>query len=348
MEFELERLKQDEKYVMTFIDWFYDLKRKLWERFTLKIEDFEKFVSVINDFKKNGFDAPKILEKYMSAISLDDKIKKENAEIHMLYNQKIELNKSMALWQDEVNQNQQTMNIYYHIEDMNLGLKELKQLRYTILEIAEANNISPDKAVTKFLENIEKEYDNKLGFESKIKETQDELALLNNKVINCRNIIQSQSSIGGALSNLLQKGMTESDIININQLVQVCTKSNIDFSNSKIGNQNQDITTKYRNTNDSKVKSEYWKLWINDLKKYGDIKEAVKEYQVNVEKLQKEVYNLDKQKQESINFLQTVPSFINAINNEISYHKGFIDQIKDQKNNINLSSRFSYHFNYNI
>jgi hypothetical protein len=37
--------------------------------------------------------------------------------------------------------------------------------------------------------------------------------------------------------------MTESDIISINQLVQVCT-SNIDFINSKIGDQYQDFTTK--------------------------------------------------------------------------------------------------------
>ena len=95
-------------------------------------------------------------------------------------------------------------------------------------------------------------------------------------------------------------------------------QSNIDFSNSKIGNQKEGVTTKYTNTNDSKVKSEYWKRWINDLKKYRDIKEAVKEYQVNFEKLQKEVYNLDKQKQESINYIQTAISFINALNNVIS------------------------------
>jgi hypothetical protein len=199
--------------------------------------------------------------------------------------------------QDQVNQHQQTMNIYYQLEDMNLGFKELKQLRYAILEISKANKISPDKAVIKFLEDIEKEYDNKLGFETKIKEKQDEFVILNNKVIDCRTIIQSQKSTGGALSNLFQKGMTESDIISINSLVEVCTKSDIDFSNSKFGDQNQDFTTKYRNTIDSKVKSEYWKLWINDLKKYRDIKEAVKEYQVNVEKLQKEVIILiDKSK----------------------------------------------------
>jgi hypothetical protein len=76
------------------------------------------------------------------------------------------------------------------------------------------------------------------------------------------------------------------DKLSINSLVEVCT-GKIDFSNSKIGNQNQGVTTKYGDTNDSKVISEYLKVLINDLKKYGDIKVAVKEYQVNFEKLQK-------------------------------------------------------------
>jgi hypothetical protein len=33
IEFELGLLKLENKYVMTFIDWFYDLKRELWERY---------------------------------------------------------------------------------------------------------------------------------------------------------------------------------------------------------------------------------------------------------------------------------------------------------------------------
>ena len=156
IEFELDLLKQDEKYVMTFIDWFYDLKRELWERFAIKIDDFEKFTYVVNDFKKNGFDIAKIMEKYISAISLDDKIKKDNTEIQMIYHQKIELNKFVTLWQDESNQHQQTMNINYQLENMNLGFQEVKQLRFTILEIAEANNISPDKAFPNSLKTLKK------------------------------------------------------------------------------------------------------------------------------------------------------------------------------------------------
>jgi hypothetical protein len=37
---------------MICIDWFYDLKRDLWERYYIKVEDFEKFTSVVNDLKK--------------------------------------------------------------------------------------------------------------------------------------------------------------------------------------------------------------------------------------------------------------------------------------------------------
>jgi len=81
IELELEMIKQDEKYVMSFIDWYYDLKKELWERYIIKIEDFERFTLVINDFRKNGFNVPKIFEKYSSAISLEDKIKKKQMKL---------------------------------------------------------------------------------------------------------------------------------------------------------------------------------------------------------------------------------------------------------------------------
>ncbi|MER5175181.1 MAG: hypothetical protein ABJB76_01700 [Candidatus Nitrosocosmicus sp.] len=103
IEFEFDLIKQEEKYVMPYIDWFYDLKKELWERYSMKIEDFENFTSVINAFKKNGFDAPKIMEKYISAISLDDKIKKEDDEIKILYGQKVELNKDLSYLQEQTN-----------------------------------------------------------------------------------------------------------------------------------------------------------------------------------------------------------------------------------------------------
>ncbi len=45
---------------MTFIDWFYDLKRELWENHSIKIEDdIQSFSQLINDFKEHGYDTQK-------------------------------------------------------------------------------------------------------------------------------------------------------------------------------------------------------------------------------------------------------------------------------------------------
>jgi hypothetical protein len=168
-------------------------------------------------------DTPKIIEKYISAISIEDKIEKETSDFNCLYNQKMELDKSVSYLQDQVNHHKQTLDTYYDLEGMQFGVKDLKQLRYTILEIAKANDISPDKATSKFLKDIEKDYDNKLGFETKIKEITDEISLLSIQVFNYRIILQSQPITEQVLSGLLQKGMNEHDIININHLIEICT-----------------------------------------------------------------------------------------------------------------------------
>lgn len=70
------------------------------ERYSIEINDFEKFTSVINDFRKNEFDVPKIIEKYITVISIQDKIEKETSKFNHLYNQKRELDKSISFLQD--------------------------------------------------------------------------------------------------------------------------------------------------------------------------------------------------------------------------------------------------------
>ncbi len=127
------------------------------------------------------------------------------------------------------------------------------------MEITGANNISYEEAVSKFIKDIEKNYDDKLEFENKVKEMKDEVTSLSNKAINCRNIIQSQPSIGPTLSNLLQKGMVEQNIIDIHHLIEICIN-------------NTDIDNKNENTKNKISRSEYWKIFTDDLKIYGDIK----------------------------------------------------------------------------
>jgi hypothetical protein len=99
--------------------------------------------------------------------------------------------------------------------------------------------------------------------------------------------------VGPSLSNLLQKGIGEQDIIKINQLVEICT-NNIDFSNhikesSLTLNKDKDIDKRII----IKSRSEYWASLIEELKKYENIKVAIKKQKESHNELQKQVNFLE-------------------------------------------------------
>jgi hypothetical protein len=58
-------------------------------------------------------------------------------------------------------------------------------------------------------------------------------------------------------------------------------------------------------TNSSNSRSEYWKTLIEELKKYENIKVALREQQASRDNLQKQVNYLDKQKQEFLKYLES-------------------------------------------
>jgi len=58
-------------------------------------------------------------------------------------------------------------------------------------------------------------------------------------------------------------------------------------------------------TNSSNSRSEYWKTLIEELKKYENIKVALREQQASRDNLQKQVNYLDKQKQVFLKYLES-------------------------------------------
>jgi hypothetical protein len=102
---------------------------------------------------------------------------------------------------------------------MGLGVKELKHLWLTIQEIAEANKIPNDLAVLIFLKDIEHNYDNKLGFESKVIEKKNQLNTVNNEKNYNRILLSLQTFLGQKLSYIFQNGFDEEDIVNMNKIV---------------------------------------------------------------------------------------------------------------------------------
>ena len=129
------------------------------------------FSSIINDFKKYRYNILDILKEYKQIQSL----RKERDQIQNDINLNTPTLQTLLQQVDELTSrlafSRQTMNIYWQLDTMGFDLKKLKQLYDTLTEIALANHIPiGNVAVTKFLNDIENQYDNKLGFETKIKE----------------------------------------------------------------------------------------------------------------------------------------------------------------------------------
>ena len=83
--------------------------------------------------------------------------------------------------QADVQSCNQTVAAYSNLCDIGFDLKKLKLLWHTISEIADANNISKEDAIDKFFNDIEDDYDDKLGFQSKKDRLQQEVNDLNQK-----------------------------------------------------------------------------------------------------------------------------------------------------------------------
>jgi hypothetical protein len=97
----------------------------------------------------------------------------------------------------------QILSVYNELCAMGFGLKELKLLRYTISEIVYANNILPEGPVQKFLKDVGEEYDNKLGFESKLNSLRIEVNIVNQEQSKSRRELLLDPLIGSGLLRLI-------------------------------------------------------------------------------------------------------------------------------------------------
>jgi hypothetical protein len=68
-----------------------------------------------------------------------------------------------------------SISIYKDLEKMGMAIKQLKLLLNTVTEIATANNISQHKATEKFFSDVQKQYDDKLGFELELQNLKSEV-----------------------------------------------------------------------------------------------------------------------------------------------------------------------------
>jgi outer membrane murein-binding lipoprotein Lpp len=182
--------------------------------------EINKLVKVIDSLRGCSYE-PKMMTAKLFAIDnllakhqkLQDNVATEEQRLNEVIRYRMEGEQRLSVCQ-------QRLGLYYQLENLECGLKELTLLRNTIFEISSNNDIQPLSAFKKFLKDIETQYDVKLGFEEHIEETKKSLKSKQEELHSLSLECSKVKHVYDKLNELLQNGVTQNDILYWNNIVK--------------------------------------------------------------------------------------------------------------------------------
>ena len=317
-----------EKNTMIYLHIFAEIKKVLRDTYDINTDEgIKELAKLIHDFEEKGYDAAKIISEYKNSLSLKLEITENQDEVNELYEQKSSLQNLVSSLESQASMHRQTMGVYGQLQAMNFGLTELKQIWNTILEIAgtRKDSISSQEAVSLFIRDIEENYHDKFLLEDKVKEKRKELFQTEQELNNNRLALQSAPFVGTTLQRLFQNGISENDIISINQIVTESANGKLQLDPQGEGNKHSQAVNGSNSDSNGSNRAEHWKSFIENLRKLGNINSSIKKHQETLEKTRREISDLDKQKQDLSSQCQTAVSFIGLIAKHIHHFNGLVD-----------------------
>ena len=266
---DIERMTADD------LKWYSGIRAELRD-YHIPVDDLSLIANIIRNIKRYGYDPMEVISEFSNLKNLQYKQRVFTEADTNLGIRVGTLTRTCNDLEQKINFHRQTLSVYNELEAIGFGLKELKLIWSTINEIAAANNISVHLAVQKFFQAIEEQYDDKLGFESKIENSRDEFNRLNQEVNRLRVASLAHPMIGGALSRLFIRGVREQDII-----------AAADLFERYIGPGGIEAGI-----------IESINSLITDLKKYGEIKRTLHQLNQEQNKLRNEIATLQIKRKE--------------------------------------------------
>jgi hypothetical protein len=300
---------ENESKTASILAWYLKLKTEL-DRYRIPLEDVSLFAKAVRRLAQYGYDIDKIIAESSELDFLKRQLQFYRNIIPDLENKYVKLNEECASLEQTVNFYRQRLSVYDELEQMGFGLKELKLLRRTISEIAEANNISDEDAVQKFFKDVEEQYDDKLGFESKLDRLRSDAVYFNQEIDRLRSTLTTQPLVGPALQRLFENGIKEQDIIELAIIFGM-------YASSSHGG---------RGSNNAIDKQ----TLITELNKYGSVKAMMQALDQRNDELKNEVASLEAKKNELNNRNHRMLSTL-AFSKQIMYYfKGMVDSLRDE------------------
>ncbi len=332
----IEKLEQERQSIILYRNTFMKLDNILSKECGIDLKkDLESFTRLFSDFKDNGYDVASIVAEYNEALKLRWEINQNKAQIQAYQKQLTGIYSEIDSSRSVLDKNRKNLDIFKQLETMKFGIGELQQLWLMVSEITKSIG-DPlkdfdmiENPVAFFIKDVEDNYHDKLKFEDRVKKERNELAMLHEQINKNRQILSMHTFIGPLLLSLYQKGITEQEITDMNQLFQNYLLETAKTDNNW-DNQNE-LNTNVKNTLD---KGSGYQTFIDELKKYGGIKASIKHQSRLLDEIKSKNSVLIEQRKTLLELCQNVIILINMLNNHYFYYKGFFDHHK--KNSLGI------------
>jgi hypothetical protein len=166
---------QDEKMTSSGLKWYTDLREEL-RKYGIPIDDIQQFAKAMKEVKQLNYNIKYITTCLMDFQTFGTMQAKLQEDVRSLTITKHDLEEECDRLEEVVSIHSQTAEQVQELKKQGFSFKDLKQLSHTIKEIANANSILETLAVKKFITDIEQQYDDKLGFETKIEKLKYEIS----------------------------------------------------------------------------------------------------------------------------------------------------------------------------
>jgi predicted nucleic acid-binding Zn-ribbon protein len=283
---------EDGKITSYRLKWYSDLRAELG-KYGIPVDDISKLAKLVNSIKQYQYDVENVINEFLDLEIRRLSYKYLHENMPTLENRKTYLETMISM-------HNQVLSKYNSLETMGFGLNQLQYLWTTVNEIARENNIPPKEAVMKFLSDVERQYNNKLGFECKVESLRNEVNKLYQEEVMIRARLLSLPLVGPTLMKLTQSGVTEQDIINIAAIFE-----------------------KY-------VAGKDRESFVSELQNYGCLKSAIQEISKQYEKMKMEVNLLQTQNRDSNKDNQRINSSLANSRHAFDFIQGLINSLRGE------------------
>lgn len=215
------------------------------------MDNIDQFVKCVIGISKENYNPVQILEKIADYKNLEKNSRYYNEQVNLKKDQLAKLNHDLDLQQKILNSFKIKLDIINELEMMGFGINEFRTLNNMLNEIGGENNESFDGIRKQFYDDV-KNYEEVIGSRKEIIRLINELKSLEAQTMKEREKYNAYPKILESVRRLSSSGISEDDIVKIDKILSMT-----DFYLYK----------------DKPLSKE---ALIDDLKKYGKLKLAIK------------------------------------------------------------------------